>query len=282
MPNGGGFHEFRIAADIFGRVAGHPRPGAPVEVPRRAPAWPSARIRIEIARVRKRLAAGIRLLVPAIEIGGKQTRMHISKGGNNGPIDRKVDAANIAPSEVLRVRSDLRKTAVRKATYVFAGLCQAPLGALEQRLEGIRLPDGVVELYLEIVGACRKPLEPTLACRPARPRSSFRSRVRAPDCRPSAPQTTHHPDVSATRYSVRRTVRLLCGSRIIPARIKVPVLLEHALVGRKAQRCLAREKPRRSWRAASDRRPAASVGRLARRDWHRKRNSPTSALQLSA
>src|SRR5687768_8969086 len=102
-----------------------------------------------------RVAAGIRLLVPAVQIGGKQTRTDISNGGTNGPIDRNVDASNFALPEVLGEGSDLRKTAIRIAPYVFAGLCQAPLGTLEEHLEGIRLPDGVVQLYVEVVGACR-------------------------------------------------------------------------------------------------------------------------------
>src|SRR6185503_4544074 len=166
-----------------------------------------------------RLAAGIRLLVPAVQIGGKKTRMHISKGGNNGPIDRKVDTANIALTEVLCVRIDRRKSAIRKATYVFAGFCQAALGALEQRLEGIRLPDGVVEFYLEIVGACRKPLGPYWRVNQPDPEAlsglGFELRVAARRRRKELVTL----NVSATRYSVRRTVRLLCGSRIIPAGI---------------------------------------------------------------
>src|SRR5262245_46123443 len=172
-----------------------------------------------------RLAAGIRLLVPAVQIGGEQTRAQISNGGNDRPIDRKVDPPNVALPQVLGVGSDLRETAIRVAANVFAGVGQAPLGALEEHLEGIRLPDRVVELYLEVVGACRKSVGPHWRVDQADPEAvpglGFELRIAASQRRKQIIL-----DVNPARYAVRRTVRLLGGSRTVPARIKVPVLLE--------------------------------------------------------
>src|SRR5688572_17311716 len=180
------------------------------------------------------LAAGKRLLVPAIEVGGEHTRTHVSDRGHGRPIDRKVEGADFRLPEVLIVSRCLNDVPVRKSGDCFTHAA-ATIRALEQQVVGRRGRDVVGQVHLKVVDACGKALGPRRGVDQAGsegvPRLRLELWVATIDHRESL--TVLY--VRATRHAVGRTVRPLRGRWIVSTRIEgklleIDLLLEELIV----------------------------------------------------
>ena len=158
----------------------------------------------------------------------------------------------------------LGNAAVRKSAYRHRRGCSYHAPRTRTTFRRERLPDVVPEFDLEIVDARGKPLGPdrrvNQAGSEAVPRLRLELRVAAREhWEPSRrPARTRHP---ARRWPHSSP---LLGRRIISARIEVQVRHRNRSRSYRAQRGWGRERPRRSWHAASVPRPAASADPPAR------------------